>query len=104
MNAVRDPARDPTVPLPRIEGAAFSGTHVPLIERYRERLPFEVGGPVVVSLQRGRHAAAAGAVHLRDGRRRGAPEGRGRKPNRLVQGSRHDLRRLRRGARRVPRP
>jgi threonine synthase len=40
------------VPLPRIEGAAFSGTHVPLIERWRERLPFAVGDPLV-SLQEG---------------------------------------------------
>ena len=40
------------VPLPRIEGAAFTGTHVPLIERYIERLPFEVGDKLV-SLQEG---------------------------------------------------
>ncbi len=39
-------------PLPRVEGAAFSGTHVPLIERYHERLPFEPGDPLV-SLQEG---------------------------------------------------
>jgi hypothetical protein len=30
----------PRVPLPLVEGAAFSGTHVPLIERYHDRLPF----------------------------------------------------------------
>jgi threonine synthase len=40
------------VPLPRIEGAAFAGTHVPLIERYLDRLPFEVGDKLV-SLQEG---------------------------------------------------
>jgi threonine synthase len=40
------------VPLPRVEGAAFSGTHVPLIERYLERLPFEAGDKLV-SLQEG---------------------------------------------------
>jgi threonine synthase len=40
------------VPLPRVEGAAFSGTHVPLIERYHEHLPFEVGDKLV-SLQEG---------------------------------------------------
>jgi threonine synthase len=40
------------VPLPRIEGAAFSGTHVPLIERYHERLPFAPGDKLV-SLQEG---------------------------------------------------
>src|ERR1700689_5199514 len=40
------------VPLPLVEGAAFSGTHVPLIERYHERLPFE-GGDKLVSLQEG---------------------------------------------------
>jgi threonine synthase len=42
----------PPVPLPRIEGAAYSGTHVPLIERYLDRLPFEVGDKLV-SLQEG---------------------------------------------------
>src|SRR5438445_1388386 len=40
------------VPLPRVEGAAFEGTHVPLIERYLERLPFEPGDKLV-SLQEG---------------------------------------------------
>jgi threonine synthase len=40
------------VPLPKVEGAAFSGTHVPLIERYHERLPF-VPGDKLVSLQEG---------------------------------------------------
>ncbi len=40
------------VPLPRIEGAAYTGTHVPLIERYLDRLPFEVGDKLV-SLQEG---------------------------------------------------
>ncbi len=40
------------VPLPRIEGAAFQGTHVPLIERYLDRLPFEAGDKLV-SLQEG---------------------------------------------------
>ncbi|HEY2282646.1 MAG TPA: threonine synthase [Solirubrobacteraceae bacterium] len=42
----------PRVPLPKVEGAAFSGTHVPLIERYHERLPFEPGDKLV-SLQEG---------------------------------------------------
>jgi threonine synthase len=40
------------VPLPRIEGAAYQGTHVPLIERYLDRLPFEAGEKLV-SLQEG---------------------------------------------------
>ena len=35
-----------------VEGAAFSGTHVPLIECYHERLPFEAGDPLV-TLQEG---------------------------------------------------
>jgi threonine synthase len=35
-----------------VEGAAFSGTHVPLIERYHEQLPFAPGDPLV-SLQEG---------------------------------------------------
>jgi threonine synthase len=38
--------------LPKLEGATFSGTHVPLMERYHERLPFEPGDPLV-SLQEG---------------------------------------------------
>src|ERR1700691_3325032 len=42
----------PRVPLPKVEGAAFTGRHVPLIERYHERLPFEVGDKLV-SLQEG---------------------------------------------------
>jgi threonine synthase len=42
----------PAVTLPAVEGAAFSGTHVPLIERYHERLPFAPGDPLV-SLQEG---------------------------------------------------
>jgi threonine synthase len=40
------------VPLPRVEGAAHTGTHVPLIERYLDRLPFEPGDKLV-SLQEG---------------------------------------------------
>jgi threonine synthase len=40
------------VPLPLVEGAAYSGTHVPLIERYLDRLPFEAGDKLV-SLQEG---------------------------------------------------
>jgi threonine synthase len=40
------------VPLPRIESSAPSGTHVPLIERYLDRLPFEAGDKLV-SLQEG---------------------------------------------------
>jgi threonine synthase len=42
----------PARKLPIVEGAAFSGTHVPLIERYHERLPFAPGDPLV-SLQEG---------------------------------------------------
>jgi threonine synthase len=38
--------------LPTVEGATFSGTHVPLIERYHASLPFEPGDPLV-SLQEG---------------------------------------------------
>ncbi|MCW3033089.1 MAG: threonine synthase [Solirubrobacteraceae bacterium] len=40
------------VPLPRIQGGAPVGTHVPLIERYLDRLPFEPGDKLV-SLQEG---------------------------------------------------
>jgi threonine synthase len=38
--------------LPTVEAAASTGTHVPLIERFRERLPFAPGDPLV-SLQEG---------------------------------------------------
>jgi threonine synthase len=38
--------------LPTVEAAAPTGTHVPLIERFRERLPFAPGDPLV-SLQEG---------------------------------------------------
>ncbi len=41
-----------TVKLPRVEAIPPTGAHVPLIERYRERLPFEPGDPLV-SLQEG---------------------------------------------------
>jgi threonine synthase len=42
----------PTTRLPTVEGTPITGTHVPLIERYRERLPFAPGDPLV-SLQEG---------------------------------------------------
>ena len=42
----------PKVKLPRVEGTPPTGAHVPLIERYRERLPFAAGDPLV-SLQEG---------------------------------------------------
>ncbi len=38
--------------LPTVEGLPHAGAHVPLIERFRERLPFEPGDPLV-SLQEG---------------------------------------------------
>jgi len=40
------------VPLPRIQSGAPTGAHVPLIERYLDRLPFEAGEKLV-SLQEG---------------------------------------------------
>ncbi len=40
------------VPLPRIQQGVPTGTHVPLIERYLDRLPFEAGDKLV-SLQEG---------------------------------------------------
>lgn len=40
------------IELPRVEGIPPTGAHVPLIERYRERLPFAPGDPLV-SLQEG---------------------------------------------------
>jgi threonine synthase len=41
-----------SVKVPRVEGIQPTGAHVPLIERYRERLPFAPGDPLV-SLQEG---------------------------------------------------
>ncbi|HEV3283878.1 MAG TPA: threonine synthase [Solirubrobacteraceae bacterium] len=41
-----------SVKVPLVEGIPPTGAHVPLIERYRERLPFEPGDPLV-SLQEG---------------------------------------------------
>jgi threonine synthase len=38
--------------LPTVEGLQHAGAHVPLIERFRDRLPFEPGDPLV-SLQEG---------------------------------------------------
>ena len=38
--------------LPTVDGLPHAGAHVPLIERFRERLPFEPGDPLV-SLQEG---------------------------------------------------
>ena len=38
--------------LPTVEAASAEGAHVPLIERFRERLPFAPGDPLV-SLQEG---------------------------------------------------
>jgi threonine synthase len=46
------PGSIPRPALPLVEGADFAGTHVPLIERYLERLPFSVGDSLV-SLQEG---------------------------------------------------
>ena len=43
---------DRTSLLPVVESALSKGTHVPLIERYRDRLPFAPGDPLV-SLQEG---------------------------------------------------
>jgi len=42
----------PTSRLPTVEEAPDQGAHVPLIERYRRRLPFAPGDPLV-SLQEG---------------------------------------------------
>ncbi len=47
-----EPASLPRPRLPRVEGKDFAGTHMPLIERYLDRLPFAVGDPLV-SLQEG---------------------------------------------------
>ena len=43
---------DASVKVPRVEGTPATGAHVPLIERYLDRLPFALGDPLV-SLQEG---------------------------------------------------
>ena len=62
-----------------------------LIERYRDRLPFAEGDPVV-SLQEGSTPLVHAPRGQRAGRRGGVAEARGRQPDRLVQGPRHDVR------------
>ena len=62
-----------------------------LIERYRDRLPFDAGDPVV-TLGEGSTPLVRAPRALRARRRRGVAEARGRQPDRLVQGPRDDLR------------
>ena len=69
-----------------------------LIERYRDRLPFAPGDPVV-SLDEGSTPLVPAPRALRARRRRGVAEDRGREPDRLVQGPRHDRARCRRAVR-----
>ena len=69
-----------------------------LIERYRERLPFAPGDPVVSLAEGSTPLVLAERVSERAGVR-GVAEARGREPDRLVQGPRDDLRGLGRGAR-----
>ena len=57
-----------------------------------------------VTLARGRHAAGALGVAVRAHRRRGLAQGRGRQPDRLLQGPRHDRGDLGRRGTRAPRP
>ena len=64
-----------------------------LIERYRERLPFDAGDPVV-TLGEGSTPLVHAPRAVRARRRGGVAEARGRQPDRLVQGPRHDLRGL----------
>ena len=75
---------------PTAEIEERSRTHVPLIERYRERLPFAEGDPIV-SLQEGSTPLLRAPVLSEMRRRQRAPEARGRQPHRLLQGPRHDL-------------
>ena len=60
-----------------------------LIEAYRDRLPVTADTPVI-TLFEGGTPLVAGAAAVRAGRCRGLPEGRGRQPDRLVQGPGHD--------------
>ena len=101
LAAAHDPGHRRGVPVTacRAQETADERRHVPLIERYRERLPFARRRPAREPAG-GLDAAAARAGALGDGRRDRAPEARGREPDRLVQGPRHDLRGLGRGARR----
>ena len=69
-----------------------------LIERYRDRLPFDAGDPVI-TLGEGSTPLVHAPRRLRARRRGGLAEARGRQPDRLLQGPRHDLRGVGRRAR-----
>ena len=91
--AARDPRHRRGVRLSVVAG---------LIERYRDRLPFAPGDPAI-SLHEGSTPLVPRAAAVGARRRRGPAQARGREPDRLVQGPRHDLRGVGRGARRAPR-
>ena len=67
-----------------------------LIEAYRDRLPVTDATPVV-TLHEGNTPLRAGAGAVRPDRLRRLPQGRGRQPDRVVQGPRHDGGRLQGG-------
>ncbi len=83
-------------------GVRLERCRQPLIERYRDRLPLEPGDPVV-TLNEGSTPLIEAPRALREGRRAGAPQARGREPDRLLQGPRHDGRGLAGEGRRAPR-
>ena len=66
---------------------------MPLIERYRDRLPVEPGDPVVTLLEGSTPLVPAPRLSERLGDR-DVPEVRGHEPDRQLQGPRHDRRRL----------
>ena len=69
-----------------------------VIEEYRDRLPVADGTPVVTLREGGTPLVPAPRLSERH-RVRGLPQGRGRQPDRLVQGPRHDRRDLARPSR-----
>ena len=74
-----------------------------LITRYRERLPFAPGDPVV-SLEEGSTPLVLAERISERARRRGVAEARGREPDRLLQGPRDDVRGVATPCATAPRP
>ena len=72
---------------------------IPLVERYRSRLPLGAGDPVV-TLYEGSTPLVHARRAVERARRRPLAEAREHEPDRLVQGSRHDRGGLPRGRRR----
>ena len=74
-----------------------------MIEEYRDRLDIPEGTPTITLREGGTPLVTSAWLSERH-RRRGLAQGRGRQPDRLVQGPRHDGGAVGRRRRRAPRP